>query len=77
MRQPPTMGPRAMPAPLAAVQTAMALARSRGSPNTLTRIDRVVGMISAPPTPITPRAGDQRRGRRREGGARPSRPGRW
>ena len=44
-----------MPAPLAAVQAAIALARSRGSPNTLTRIDSVVGMINAPPTPITQR----------------------
>jgi hypothetical protein len=52
---PPTIGPTAMPMPLAAVHTAMALARSPGSPKTLTRIDRVVGMISAPPTPITPR----------------------
>jgi hypothetical protein len=52
---PPTIGPSAMPAPLAAVQMAMALARSRGEPNTLTKIDRVVGMISAPPRPITPR----------------------
>ncbi len=52
---PPTIGPRAMPAPLAAVQTAIALARSRGSPNTLTRIDSVVGMINAPPRPITQR----------------------
>ena len=55
MSIPPTIGPSAMPRPLAAVQTAMALARSRGSPNTLTRIDSVVGMISAPPRPITPR----------------------
>ena len=52
---PPTIGPRAMPAPLAAVHPAIALARSRGSPNTLTRIDSVVGMISAPPTPMTQR----------------------
>ncbi len=56
MSAPPTIGPSAMPAPLAAVHAAIALARSRGSPNTLTRIDSVVGMISAPPTPITPRA---------------------
>ncbi len=34
---------------------AIALARSRGSPNTLTRIDSVVGMISAPPTPMMQR----------------------
>ena len=52
---PPTIGPSAMPAPLAAVQTAIALARSRGSPNTLTRIDSVVGMMSAPPRPMTQR----------------------
>ena len=56
MSAPPTMGPTAMPAPLAAVHTAIALARSRGSPKTLTRIERVVGMISAPPSPMTPRA---------------------
>src|SRR4029079_10089132 len=49
---PPTIGPTAMPLPLAAVHAAIALARSRGSPKTLTRIDSVVGMISAPPTPI-------------------------
>ena len=53
IRAPPTIGPTAMPAPLAAVQPAIALARSRGSPNTLTRIDSVVGMSSAPPTPMT------------------------
>src|SRR4051794_38752198 len=55
MSAPPAIGPRAMPSPLAAVHTAMALARSRGSPNTLTRMDSVVGMMSAPPTPITER----------------------
>ena len=52
---PPTMGPSAMPAPLAAVHAAIALARSRGSPNTLTRIDSVVGMMRAPPMPMTQR----------------------
>ena len=52
---PPTIGPSAMPAPLAAVHAAIALARSRGSPNTLTRIDSVVGMSSAPPRPMTQR----------------------
>ena len=55
MSAPPMMGPTAIPAPLAAVQAAMALARSRGSPNTLTRIDNVVGMIRAPPTPMMQR----------------------
>src|ERR1700712_4744843 len=52
---PPTIGPSAIPAPLAAVHPAIALARSRGSPKTLTRIDSVVGMINAPPTPMTQR----------------------
>ncbi len=52
---PPMIGPTAMPTPLAAVQAAIALARSRGSPNTLTRIDSVVGIIRAPPAPITQR----------------------
>ena len=55
MSIPPTIGPSAMPAPATAVQMAIALARSRGSPKQLTRIDRVVGMMSAPPTPMTPR----------------------
>ena len=45
-RKPPTMGPRAMPAPLTAVQMAIALARSSGSPNALTRMDNVVGMTT-------------------------------
>ena len=53
--RPPTIGPSAIPAPLAAVQVAIAFARSRGSPNALTRMERVVGMINAPPTPMTPR----------------------
>ena len=52
---PPRMGPTAMPSPLTAVQIAIARARSRGLPNTLTRIESVVGMMSAPPTPITAR----------------------
>ena len=55
MRKPPTIGPSAMPTPATAVQIAMALARSRGSPKQLTMIDRVVGMMSAPPRPMTPR----------------------
>ena len=65
---PPMIGPSAMPAPLAAVHAAIALARSRGSPNTLTRIDSVVGMISAPPSAHHAAPGDERRRRACRGG---------
>ena len=44
------------PTALTPAQMPMALARSRLSRNTLVRIDRVDGMISAPPTPISERA---------------------
>lgn len=53
---PPTIGPSAIPAPITAVQTPKASARSRGSVNTTRRIDRVEGMIAAPPTPSSARA---------------------
>ena len=49
------IGPRATPRPEKPAQMAMARPRSRGSRNTLVRIDRVEGMISAPPTPISAR----------------------
>ena len=49
-------GPMATPRPENPAQMAMARPRSRGSRNTLVRIDRVDGMISAPPTPIRQRA---------------------
>src|SRR6478752_8329752 len=55
-RMPPITGPMATPRPENPAQMAMARPRSRGSRNTLVRIDRVDGMISAPPTPIRQRA---------------------
>ena len=53
---PPSTGPRATPRPEKPAHTAIARPRSRGSRKTLVRIDRVEGMISAPPTPIRQRA---------------------
>ena len=49
-------GPRATARPPTLAHMAIALARSFGSVNTLVRIDRVAGMISAPPMPMTARA---------------------
>ncbi len=52
---PPTTGPVAAATPATAVQMAMARPRSR-SLKMLPRIDKVAGMVAAPPRPITPRA---------------------
>jgi len=54
--QPPVTGPMATPRPETPAQMPMALARSAGSVKTLVRIDRVAGMISAPPIPMNARA---------------------
>jgi hypothetical protein len=53
--QPPVTGPIATATPAIAAQMAMAWARSFRSVNTLVMIDRVAGMISAPPMPIRAR----------------------
>ncbi|CAM5587788.1 hypothetical protein SMICM304S_06399 [Streptomyces microflavus] len=55
-RKPPTTGPTAAPTAATAVHTPMARARSRRSGKTWRRIDRVAGMIIAPPTPRRARA---------------------
>src|SRR5579859_4454144 len=52
---PPTIGPMAMPMPMATAQIPMALGRSAGS-NTLEMIDRVCGITAAAPSPIAARA---------------------
>ena len=52
--QPPTIGPIAMPRPETPAQMPIARPRSCAG-NTLVKIDRVEGMISAPPTPIRAR----------------------
>ena len=54
--RPPVMGPIATATPTIAVQMPMAAARSLGSVNTLTRIARVAGKMSAAPIPIKARA---------------------
>ena len=54
--QPPVTGPMATPRPETPAQMPMALARSAGSVKTLVRMDRVAGMISAPPMPMNARA---------------------
>ncbi len=53
--QPPAMGPTAMPMPETPAQMPMALARSLGSVKVLVRIERVAGMMMAPPTPMSDR----------------------
>jgi len=53
--QPPLRGPRAMPMAENPAHTAMARPRSAGTVNTLLMMDRVAGMISAPPMPIRAR----------------------
>ena len=53
--QPPLRGPMAMPMAEKPAQTAMARARSAGTVNTLLMMERVAGMISAPPMPMTAR----------------------
>ena len=52
---PPDTGPSATASPDVAAQTAIATVRCFGSVNTLTRMARVAGTISAPPTPIAAR----------------------
>src|SRR5262245_4442590 len=52
--QPPTIGPIAMPRPDTPAQIPIARPRSSAG-KTLVRIDKVDGMISAPPTPIRAR----------------------
>ena len=51
-RKPPVTGPSPTPMPDTPAHTPMARPRSRGSVKTLVMIDRVAGMISAPPTPM-------------------------
>ncbi len=53
---PPTIGPRAIAAPVMAPHNPMARARSRRSVNTLVISDRVEGNTMAAPRPITARA---------------------
>ena len=72
-RNPPVTGPSATAIPATPDHRPMASARSRASVNTLVRIERVAGMISAAPMPMTARAamsgvdasGERGRGRRR------------
>ena len=54
-RIPPVIGPMATASPENPAQMAMARPRSRGSRNTLVRIDSVAGMIRAPPMPMKAR----------------------
>lgn len=53
-RYPPEIGPTATPSPATAAQIAIALGRSCAG-NMFVRIDSVVGMITAPPTPMSAR----------------------
>ena len=53
--QPPSTGPRMIPRPATAAQAAMARPRS-GPVKTLVMMERVAGMINAPPIPIAARA---------------------
>jgi hypothetical protein len=55
-RSPPTIGPRAIPAPLVAAQKPIARWRSWRSANVLVMIASVEGMISAAPRPMLARA---------------------
>ncbi len=55
-RKPPSSGPTAAPTAATALQMPMASARSRRSGKTCRRIDKVAGMIIAPPTPSSARA---------------------
>ncbi len=52
---PPSTGPRAMPTAAMAAQMAMARVRSLASGKTEPRIERVAGMIMAPPIPMKAR----------------------
>ena len=54
IRKPPAAGPTPTPMPATAAQMPIAFGRSSAG-KTLVRIDSVVGMISAPPTPIRAR----------------------
>ena len=54
--QPPTIGPRAIAAPVTAPHNPIASARSRRSVNTFVSSDNVAGNTIAEPTPITARA---------------------
>ncbi len=51
-RMPPVIGPSATARPENPAQMAIARPRSRGSRNTLVRMDSVAGMINAPPIPM-------------------------
>ncbi len=53
-RRPPATGPMAIPSPLVAARTPIALRRSPGSRNMSVMIDRVDGIIIAAPAPIRP-----------------------
>ena len=53
--QPPVIGPAATAMPATALQIPIAFARSPGSRNTLVRMAKVEGKISAAPTPIIAR----------------------
>ena len=53
--KPPPKGPMTMPSPDTPAQMPIALARSRPT-NVFVRIDNVVGKMSAPPMPMSPRA---------------------
>jgi hypothetical protein len=52
--RPPAVGPIATPRPETAAQMPIAFARSPAG-NTFVRIESVAGIISAPPTPMSPR----------------------
>ena len=52
---PPVIGPSPRPSADTPAQTPMALLRSAGSVKTLVMIERVDGMMNAPPMPIRPR----------------------
>ncbi len=54
--QPPVTGPSATLSPAVAAQIEIAVARSAGRVNTLTRIASVAGKMRAAPTPISARA---------------------
>nr|WP_251059962.1 hypothetical protein [Streptomyces sp. ISL-100] len=54
--QPPAMGPTTVPTPTAADQMPIAFVRSAPRGKTFPMTASVAGMISASPTPITPRA---------------------
>ena len=62
-RMPPVIGPRPTPRADTPAHTPMALPRSTGSVKTLVMIDRVAGMMQAPPTPIRARVAISMRGR--------------